>query len=262
LLKQNQLSIATRIKALSKINNRYLNEILWQKPGVPGVVLSESEVHIWRINIRRNLHLLNRFKAPLDPGEIVRAGKYLQQKDQRRFIISRGAQRIILSRYLNKPPAELEFILGDNKKPHVVNTGGNIIHYNLSHSGDWILLAIATSAVGADVEFVDEAFPFTDILPANFSNDEVAYITQNHSAERFFTLWTRKEAILKATGQGLGEYLQITPALDGEHVLPQSIAGGDKNWELKSFNVQPNYAGCVVVEDAGQSFKFFDIDFE
>jgi 4'-phosphopantetheinyl transferase len=245
---------------LGKINNGYLSDVNWQKT-LPNFAISNNEVHIWRINIRQNLSLLNQFKALLNPAELVRAGKYLQRKDHDRFIVSRGAQRIILGWYLNTPAQQIEFVLGDNKKPYLFSEDGNPFHYNLSHSRDWIILAIATSQVGTDVEFIDETFKFQDILPDNFSKEEAAYINQGNSKESFFTLWTRKEAILKATGQGLGEHLQITPVLNGEHPLHHTLTGANKNWILNSFNIQPGYISCVVVEDAGQSFKFFDADF-
>ena len=244
---------------MGKINNRYLSNINWQK-ALSGLAMTNNEVHIWRINISQNLSSLNQFKSLLNPAELVRAGKYLQKKDHDRFIVSRGAQRIILGWYLSAPPEQLEFVLGDNKKPHLFGKNGNLLHYNVSHSGDWIVLAIAASEIGIDVEFVDETFKFQEILPDNFSKEEAAYINHENSTERFFTLWTRKEAILKATGQGLGEHLQITPVLNGEHPLQHPLTGGDKNWVLNSFNIQPGYIGSVVVEDARQSFKFFDAD--
>ncbi|MCQ6959020.1 4'-phosphopantetheinyl transferase family protein [Mucilaginibacter aquariorum] len=244
---------------MGKIDNRYLSNVNWQK-ALPGLAINISEVHIWRINIRQNLSLLNQFKALFNVAELVRAGKYLQRKDHDRFIVSRGAQRIILGRYLSTPPEQLEFVLGDNKKPHLFGKDGNSLHYNLSHSGDWIVLAVASSQVGTDIEFIDDAFKFQDILLDNFSKEEAAYINQENSTERFFTLWTRKEAILKATGQGLGEHLQITPVLNGDHPLHSTLTGADKNWVSNSFNIQHGYIGSVAVDDAGQSFKFFDAD--
>ncbi|RYU91301.1 4'-phosphopantetheinyl transferase superfamily protein [Mucilaginibacter terrigena] len=243
---------------MGTITNRYLNEVHWQQPGDPKLRVTGNAVHVWRICISKNLKRLEQFEALLNPEETLRAGRYKQQKDTYRFIISRGMQRIILGRYLDLLPAALQFVLGDNKKPHVVGNNGDTIHYNLSHSGDWILLAIAASPIGTDVEFIDNNFSFRDILPDNFSNDEIAYINHDNAAERFFTLWTRKEAILKATGQGLGEHLQLTPSLDGEHTLSRSVIGADKNWQLNSFLVNPGYIGSVAAEDAGQFFLFFD----
>ncbi|MBB3969450.1 4'-phosphopantetheinyl transferase family protein [Mucilaginibacter phyllosphaerae] len=245
-------------RALGVIINRQLNDITWQTVLPDMFVTRNNEVHIWRVCISQNLKRLERFEALLTADETVRAGKYRQQKDTYRFIVSRGMQRIILGRYVNTPPAQLKFILGENKKPCLMSQDGNTIHYNVSHAGDWIVLAVATLPVGADVEYADAAFSFQEILADNFSREEVAYINQDNAAHRFYTLWTRKEAILKATGQGIGEHLSITPALNGTHLLNASLTGADKNWQLRSFNLYPQYASTVVVEDAGQDYLFFD----
>lgn len=243
---------------MGTIINRYLIDVLWQDDARQDLVVNNSEVHVWRINISQNIKCLEQFEALLTADETLRAGKYRQQKNTYRFIVSRGAQRIILGRYLNTPPAQLQFVLGDNKKPYLMGASGEILHYNLSHSGDWIVLAIAQLPVGADVEFVDPEFPFQDILEDNFSRAEADYI--GTSAERFFTLWTRKEAILKATGQGLGDHLKITPSLDGEHALGTSLSGADRNWQLNSFTIAPGYISTVVCENTEQNLKFFDAE--
>lgn len=240
---------------MGKITNRSLTDVTWQNATATWPVITGG-VHVWRIDIGQNLQSLKKLTQLLNPAESLRAGKYKQQKDNQRFIVSRAAQRIILGRYLQTPPAELEFILGDNKKPYLLGNDGDVLHYNLSHSGNWIVLAVAQSPLGADVEFVDPAFPFQDILEDNFSREEVDYI--GTSTERFFALWTRKEAFLKATGQGLGDHLKITPALDGEHALNASLTGADKNWQLNSFALHDGYISTVVFEDAGQELMFFD----
>jgi 4'-phosphopantetheinyl transferase len=243
---------------LGTIINLYLIDVLWQDDARQELVINNNEVHVWRININQNIKRLGQFEALLTAEETLRAGKYRQQKDTYRFIVSRGAQRIILGRYLAMPPDKLEFVLGDNKKPYLVSGNGELLQYNLSHSGDWIVLAIAQLPVGADVEFVDPLFSFQDIVQDNFSREESDYIST--SPKRFFTLWTRKEAILKATGQGLGDHLRITPALDGEHILGISLTGADKDWLLNSFDIAPGYISTVVCEGANQQLKFFDVD--
>lgn len=239
------------------ITNRFLNDVSW-KDAVTEPSLSDAEVHVFRISISRNINRLKQFEALLTTDEKLRAGKYRQQKDTYRFIVSRGAQRIILGKYTKQPPAGLQFVLGYNKKPYLVSNDGSVIHYNPSHSGDWIVLAIATSAVGADVEQIDHTFPFDDILTDNFSVEEIRYIST--SAEKFFTLWTRKEAYLKATGQGLGDHLPVTPALDGEHQLDRMLTGSDNKWQLNSFMLADGYTATVVVEEDGNQLLFFEAD--
>ena len=240
------------------ITNLYSNDVSWQSIAAKPPILADSDVHVWRINIPGNIKYLAKFEALLTADEILRAGRYKQQKDTYRFIVSRGTQRIILGQYLNLPPAGLQFVLGDHKKPYVLSDDGNMIHYNISHAGDWIVLAIARVPVGADVEFIDESFPFSDILADNFSKAEERYIRQQDSTERFFTLWTRKEAILKATGQGLGDHLPITPALNGDHILDASLTGSTQNWQLISFELSSKYLSTIVAEGGRPSYHFFN----
>jgi 4'-phosphopantetheinyl transferase len=215
-------------------------------------------VHIWRLKISNNLSRKYQLRDLLNDDELQRAGKYHQQKDTDRFIISRAAQRIILSRYQNVAPKHLQFYLSDNKKPYLVSNQGGNLHYNLSHSVDCILLAVADTPVGIDVEFIDHNFPYNDILAENFSEDEIAYVRESGLADSFFTLWTRKEAILKATGQGLGEHMRLMPALNGEFELDSTLTGFDKNWELNSFEILPGYVGAVAVCGSGHQYHFFD----
>ncbi|MFD0793017.1 4'-phosphopantetheinyl transferase family protein [Mucilaginibacter litoreus] len=219
-----------------------------------------GEVHVWRINIRQNIGNLDNFARLLNAEENIRAARYLQQKDKHRFIISRGAQRVLLGGYVNVEPYMLQFIPGENKKPYLA--GNNYgLHYNLSHSGEWIILAVAVSPVGADVEYIDKEFDYHDILPLHFSDEEVAYINQSNSTESFFNLWTRKEAILKATGNGLGEYLNAIPALDGRYPLPAQIASINNNYKLESFALADDYAATVVIGCENCYIKFFEACF-
>lgn len=246
---------------MGKVYNRYLDEVDWQTADAGPLVLGDDEVHVYQVQISSNLHRLEIFSATLTPAEKDRGSKYHQLKDRQRFVVSRGAQRDILSRYVNQPAAALEFILGDNKKPFMRNTNGHHLHYNVSHSGDWIIIAISRFAIGADVEEVDSALQFEDILDEHFSTQEVAYIRQGNTAERFFTLWTRKEALLKATGQGLGEHLMITPSLDGENILPLGLLSSQYDWQINSFLLAPGYAASVATTHAADNFSFFEIRF-
>lgn len=244
---------------MGTICNRFLSDVYWENPDVNIYKNIDTQVHIWRISISESLSLLNKFRAILNPGELIRAKKYHQQKHNNRFIISRAAQRIILSKYLNTPAIALDFVLGENKKPKLAGTHN--ICYNLSHSGNWILLAITTAEVGVDVEFIDTNFDYRDILPDNFSVEESTYVYEKDSIERFFTLWTRKEAILKATGQGLGEHIKVVPSLNGDFKMDSSLIGSDKNWQLNSFNVIPAYAAAVVAEGNAAPLVFYNADY-
>lgn len=237
---------------MGALHNRFISDIAWQTTR-PAQIL-DNEVHVYHIKISDNRHQTDKFTATLDAGELARANKYHQPKDRTRFIISRGAQRHILSRYVNMAPHLLKFELGDNKKPFLINND-EVLHYNLTHSADCILLAIAGVTVGLDVEYIDSAFSYHEILPEHFSQPEINYTT---SPETFFKLWTRKEAFLKATGQGLGEHLQNTPSLDGEHKLHHIVNSTGQNWQCISFNIPGNYVGSLVTPQGTDQYQFYN----
>jgi 4'-phosphopantetheinyl transferase len=246
---------------LGKVSIHFLKHVNWQ-PTPPGsLILKEGEVHVYRINIAANMHALQAFYATLNPGETERGNKYFQQKDRHRFIISRGAQRNILARYLNKPPAHIQFGIGTNKKPYLAGINGPCMQYNITHAGQWVMLAVTNADVGADVEYIDPAFMYRDILEEHFNAAEIAFINAQDSVARFFKLWTRKEALLKATGQGLGEHLKITASLDGEHILPNALLGAEKNWQVSSFDLPDGYIASIATWNSNCQLIFFDISF-
>src|ERR1700733_1060119 len=135
--------------SIIKISIRYLNDLTWRDALECDFVINNS-VDVWRINISSNLSVLHNFLAIINDGELARANRYYHAKDRNRFIISRGALRIILGKYLNHQPAAIEFEIGLNKKPHIKNPGNTGIYYNISHAGDWILLGISNAGIGVD----------------------------------------------------------------------------------------------------------------
>lgn len=245
---------------MGTISIQFLEQLNWQL-SPPNPVLNIGEAHVYRIRISHNLHLLELFLAKLSPAEKDRGSKYLQLKDRQRFVISRGAQRNILGQYLEIPAAQLTFALGDNQKPYLLNAGGAGVRYNISHSGDWIILVVAKATIGVDVEHIDPVFPFIDVLDDNFSKAEISFIKKADSRERFFLLWTRKEALLKASGQGLGEHLNATPTLEGNHELPQTLLGFEHSWQTLSFKVANDYFGSITADREVSNFSFFDVTF-
>ncbi|HEK22121.1 4'-phosphopantetheinyl transferase family protein [Mucilaginibacter sp.] len=231
---------------MATLTNLPLAHVNFMPGNMAGYQLSADEVHVWCKSISEGVEMLPVYRAPLNADELARAGKYFQLKDQQRFVVSRGMQRMVLGRYLNNAPDKLEFILGDNKKPKIAHNSSEPLFYNLSHAGDRILLAVANSSVGVDVEYLDPDFEFKDILPENFSVEEAAYINETNSIERFYKLWTRKEGFLKTIGQGLGDHLSVTPALDGVHKLPQHLLKSNEDWLQQSFNIAPDHIAAVA----------------
>lgn len=245
--------------ALTTIFNRNTNGIVWLNGWLfeaPGL----NKADVWRINIRTNSPMLDDFRLILRTDEVARANRYVQEKDSNRFIISRGALRHILGRYLSRPAASIELGEGINKKPMVLNPADSGLHYNVSHSGDWILIAVAGSEIGIDIEFVNPVFDFDEVMPDIFMPDEVQFVKQADVAARFFKLWTRKEALAKATGKGLDENFSSIPGLDGEHEI-NNDAVTEADWQVTSFVLDAHHVGSLAYETGIGEVRFWDINF-
>jgi 4'-phosphopantetheinyl transferase len=242
--------------SLVSIRNNYLIDTPWRSSSFTDFAI-DGHPHIWRVNISGNLAHLDDLSTIINAGEKARAKRYLQLRDKNRFIISRAALRIILAGYLNQLPASIEFEIGANKKPFVKNTP---VHYNVSHSGDWILIGVANTLIGADVEQVDSAFAYHDIITEYFSPDEINYIAEADNHFRFFLLWTRKEALTKATAKGLDDDLKFIPALNGEYVVAPELIKSTSNWQVNSFELCPGYLATFAVAQTEDTPHFWDID--
>lgn len=242
-----------------KIINRNLDNITWLSEAGCEYLIKDGIIDIWRINISSNLLNLNYFTSLLNPAEIERGNKYYQLKDKNRFIISRGALRYILGRYLHQHPALIDFGLSDNKKPFIKNSPN--LQFNISHSADWILIAIANTTIGADIEFINDNFKYADVLDGNFSAGEINQIMEGKSAEKFFVFWTRKEAITKATGKGLDENLKMIPAVDGTYFADSNLISSTSNLFVTSFTPDIKYAASVCSNSSTNDVRFWDIQF-
>ena len=167
--------------------------------------LSSGDVHLWRASLTDSSHVPECLRV-LSRQEIVRAEKFVFERDRREFVISHGAVRMVLSRYCGITPDELEFDSGSNGKPQLVQQFTDL-RFNLSHSDGLALIAISRGQeVGVDVERVDQSIPFQDIAEHYFEPRELwdlRIAPADERVTRFFEVWTRKEAALKATGEGL-----------------------------------------------------------
>jgi len=243
---------------LVTITNKFLDDVQWTSYSQCDFIL-DSDTHIFKIGINSNANDLGSFAAILNSEEIKRAGRYLHLHDKNRFIIARGATRLILGKYLNIAPEAIAFEIGDNKKPFIKNSK---LFYNISHSGNRIVLAVSLSAVGIDTEQINLDFDFQDIIAEYFSAEEASFIAETDFANRFFRLWTRKEALTKATGKGLDEDLKYIPALEGEHSIASELIGSAADWVTSSFSLDAENIASVSANVNCSRLVFFDGDFE
>lgn len=196
----------------------------------------------------------------LSPAEIVRANSYLRAEDRDRSVVSRGALRVILSRYLNKNPSQIQFRLDKYKKPYLMDEGVALPCFNISHSADWALIAVSGSEVGVDAEFINTDFPYANILTDYFTEDEVEFIRHKDTDERFYLLWTRKEAFAKATGTGLDNTIKYIPSLNGEHFADKGLSAMADMYTT-SFKLNSHYICSVTSGSCAEELKFWEMNF-
>jgi 4'-phosphopantetheinyl transferase len=228
-------------------------EPIWQKKTLSR---SENQVDIWKISVQDYNLIPGNI---LSKDELLKASRFLHSKDRSSFVSRRVALRILLSRYTDIPPSGIEFIAGKNKKPEL-RSELNTIRFNVSHSGELILIAISDTEIGVDIERIETSFNYSDILRHSFSKQEISCIQQaTDSRELFFRLWTRKEALAKASSRGLDDELRNIPCLDGWHNNNEELIGLNGNWHLNSFNIDHEYTGSIAFQaEKKLNFLYFE----
>lgn len=154
----------------------------------------------------------------LDETEKSRAARISNRSARHEFVKSRALLRLLLSKHTGLPARTLEFATGENGKP--VLLGSHEIHFNVSHSDGTALVAIASAEIGVDIERIDGRVDYAGVAQSVFSRPEIEILRKASDARRgdaFFSIWTRKEAYLKATGAGFSSNLPMisTAAPDG-----------------------------------------------
>ena len=187
----------------------------------------------------------------------MRANKFKFEKHRSRFIAGRGMLRAILGQYLHARPADLRFDYLSNGKPVLSGEFASAgIHFNLAHTADLALVAVTRiGMVGVDVESVRPVKNVDELVARFFSpreNDLFQKVPEDEKPAAFFNLWTRKEALLKATGEGITRSLSLVEVsfLPGEPARLLAISGdaeAGEGWGLRELAPATGFTGAVAV---------------
>jgi 4'-phosphopantetheinyl transferase len=230
-------------------------------------LLTPGDIHLWCISLTRSLSRIQELAQLLSEDERLRLRRFRFEKDQHAFAIRRGLSRKILGDYLNTDPNQIQFFYGDHGKPELINTSGNAnIHFNLSHSGSFILFALTLyQRIGVDIEYIHDVPEINQIAEIILS--EIEYhifqtLPEEDKKEAFFHYWTCKEAITKAIGIGLSQPPNsITTSISPGKPARLIRFKGDKkvasSWLIQSLYLDPDYAAAIAVESNGFEPKIF-----
>jgi 4'-phosphopantetheinyl transferase len=234
-------------------------EEMIQRPIQPGQLqLSEDEIHIWASCLDVARTALTVFAASLSKEERIRAKKYRFRRHQYRFIAGRGLLRAIVSQYLHIDPAKLVFEYNSHGKPEVTrqfNSSG--IHFNLSHSDDMALFAVTiVGPVGIDIErlrLIKDAGELVNWFCSPRERELFQNLDSREKQRAFFHLWTRKEAFLKATGEGISRLLNQVEVSFRPREPAQLIAvlGESKRatrWSIHGLSPAPGFVAAVAIQ--------------
>ncbi len=226
---------------------------------------AQGTIDVWRIDLDDLGGIIARFGSSLSDDEQARAARFRSPRDRDRFLASHAALRAILGRYARRSASELSFVVGPHGKPSL--DGRPEVEFNLSHSGDLAIVAIAQGVrVGVDVELARPIADRDAIVRRFFSPRERAdfdALPEPIKPDAFYRIWTCKEAYIKAIGKGLSEPLdRFSVSADPREPARLVEIGGHAEaaarWTIRAIDVGEGYAAAVAVEAAGWTVLSLD----
>ena len=237
------------------------------RPIAEFVPLQAGEIHVVRASLDPSDGRIAELSDLITSDERKQAGRFVREIDQRRFVAARGTLRTLLGSYVGRDPKSLRFVTSVKGKPSLSpiecssfspgSAGqGSELFFNLSHSGEWALFAFSRDReLGVDVE-KRRKVDAIEVAESVFSSAELEALRALGGAERdaaFFRGWARKEAFVKATGEGVSQLGDFDVRLDaGEGELLLGFAGdegGAPRYSLIDLPGVEGYAASLAYEE-------------
>ena len=223
-------------------------------------------IDVWTVRLTASDNDLDHFSAILSPDERARQARMLAGPVRERFTVARGTLRELAARYLGLKPAAVEFTYGPRGKPAFAAPGEDL-RFNLAHSDDLAVYAFATGPeIGVDVERLRDIPDLERIARRFFARDERAALDALPPADRvrsFYLAWTRKEAYVKAVGDGLHIPLDSFSVSIGSEE-PARVLVFDRNsksagdWKLHHLEPEPGFVGAIAYQGQRKILNFMD----
>lgn len=223
--------------------------------------LPADEVHVWCVGLSQSPANVAAMWTLLSTDEQVRANRFYFDKDRHHYIYGRGVLRTLIGQYEQVPAAAVAFVYGPQGKPSLASGD---LRFNLSHAQGIALIGFTRGReIGVDVEAVRRLTDADQVAQRFFSEKECNVYSTVSDAEKpraFFNCWTRKEAFIKAIGEGLScplDSFDVT-LRPGEPACLQQVRGRQTaaaHWQLRSLDPTPGYVGAVLVEGQGWGLR-------
>jgi len=243
--------------------SRVLTEVPW------GYTMPRDEVHVWLTRVGWPPTHIRELADVLSLAERQKVKRLRFPLDRERHVIGRGLVRVVLGRILDTRPDSLNYVYNDFGKPYLRDApNGRHLQFNISHSGDIVLIALADDRqVGVDVERIRHDLELEEIARRSFSSGEQADLGVLPAGERhnaFFRCWSRKEAFIKARGEGLSlplDRFDVSVRVGDSAALlatrPDPLEAS--RWVIRDLDVGPGYKASVAVEGSGWRLKILEL---
>jgi 4'-phosphopantetheinyl transferase len=231
-------------------------------------VLEAGDVHLWRVSLDQHASVYCELERFLSADERERAGRFHFERDRRRFSTGRGILRAIIGGYLRIRPERVEFSYGLRGKPALaMPVEQGTLRFNISHSRNLALFAFTRDQdVGVDLEYVHTVPDGDQIAERFFSGAEriaLQSLPPDQRQEAFFNCWTRKEAYIKAIGDGLSQPLErfdVTLA-PGDPACLLRVDGDEaqaQRWSMLALTPDQGYKAALVLKGRCRSLSLLD----
>ncbi len=238
----------------------------WNQPA-EHPAFDDRQVHLWLVDLSTLENEIEILAATLDEGERARAARFLVPAPRRQFVAARGILRRLLARYLRCDIADVGFAFGNQGKPYLAGQYSADVRFNVSHSGDLILLAFARGReVGVDIERIHFLQAGDAVAERFFTLPEAHRIRRLPESEReraFFHHWVRKEAFVKAVGKGIASGLSSeVEVLSCADDPPPAVCNviephQGTRWRLFSFELGTHYLGALSAAGNDWAARFW-----
>jgi 4'-phosphopantetheinyl transferase len=232
-----------------------------------GRTFRSGDVDLWLTRLHYPPAQLQNMAVALSADEAARADRFHFVHDRNRFIAARGLLRNIISCYLSCTPEDIHFAYQSTGKPQLgfPASGSEDLRFNLSHSADAAVYAISLGRdIGVDIESICPDVPWAEVAMTFFAPGEIARLHRlpNHlRAAGFFNCWTRKEAYVKARGEGLSLPLNRFEVSLAPDETPALLSSSDPDelgrWRLFDISPGEGFAAALVVEGRPGRIRFF-----
>ncbi len=213
---------------------------------------NNANIILYKIHLSKYTELLNHDHHYLEADEINKAHRYFKPKDKNRFIICRILLKFVLAFHTKLEVTKIKLSYDQNEKPFL--SSHPLLNFNVSHSEDFALIGIDHSPIGVDIEYINRDYDFMNSLEFIFNDKEVSYIKNaNHKNLVFYSMWTRKEAFVKALGKGIDDDFSKIPSMGGSHHIDLLISDKPKRWTIQSLKISDEYRAAVAYEERKSS---------